>query len=246
MSGIATQAGMFVGPGEGGSTFDPTTLFSSSETGHIWDISNLDSLFQERTSQTTSAGVGDPVGSIVDQSGNSEHWSAISDAGRPVLRESSGRYYLEFDNVDDYSANISITFSASNSLVVGLNPLTDNRYYVSRGQNILYYLLRAGDGQTFYSGSQAVGSPNYRLNAASWTPTNGDVIHDALTNQPNVLTIESLDLSAWTRYYTPGQSGSNFLFGGYWYGEVMLGRAFAGDERANLEGWMATKTGASL
>ena len=63
----------------------PASLFENSEDGAVYDVSLASSLFQERTgaSATTPASIGDPVGTILDQSGNGNHAVAPSDAARP-------------------------------------------------------------------------------------------------------------------------------------------------------------------
>jgi hypothetical protein len=46
--------------------------------------------------------VGDPVGYIADKSGRGNHLTQADTAKRPVLRQDAGgKYYLEFDGVDD-------------------------------------------------------------------------------------------------------------------------------------------------
>jgi hypothetical protein len=60
-------------------------------------------VFQERTGQfaATPAAVGDPVGTIVNLGTFGGYWTAPSDAARPILRETGGKRWLEFDGVDD-------------------------------------------------------------------------------------------------------------------------------------------------
>jgi hypothetical protein len=61
-------------------------------------------LYQERTgaAATTPSMVGDPVGTIIDKSGNGRHRVASADAARPILRQDgNGLYYLERDATDD-------------------------------------------------------------------------------------------------------------------------------------------------
>ncbi|MCR9061708.1 MAG: cadherin repeat domain-containing protein, partial [Rhodobacteraceae bacterium] len=70
----------------------------------IWlDPSDLSTMWQERTgaAATTSAAVGDPVGTIRDKSANGYYLTAASDGARPILRQSGSLYYLEFDGVND-------------------------------------------------------------------------------------------------------------------------------------------------
>lgn len=41
------------------------------------------------------------VGLVLDKSGNGHHLSQPNPTARPILRSASGRYWLEFDGVDD-------------------------------------------------------------------------------------------------------------------------------------------------
>lgn len=82
------------------STFHPTQLPGLVA---LYDISDLSSLFVERTgaSASTPASVDGVVGTVLDLSGQGNHVTAPSDAARPILRESNGLYWLEGDGVDD-------------------------------------------------------------------------------------------------------------------------------------------------
>ena len=82
-----------------GAGFTPADLFSGGEDGGWWEPADTATVFQERTgaSATTAAGVGDPVGTILDKSGNGFHMIANSDLARPTLEQSGAIYYLLFD-----------------------------------------------------------------------------------------------------------------------------------------------------
>lgn len=83
-------------------TFDPASLFVSGESGAVYDFSNLSTLYEERTAGgTTPSSVDGVIGTARDLSGLGNHWVAVSDAGRPLLRLSGGVYYADADGVDD-------------------------------------------------------------------------------------------------------------------------------------------------
>jgi hypothetical protein len=88
-----------VTPAAGGA-WEPTDISSA-----IWlDASDASTLLQERTggAATTSAGIGDPVGSWFNK-GSAGGWAtAPADSDRPILRQTGGdKYYLEFDGAGD-------------------------------------------------------------------------------------------------------------------------------------------------
>lgn len=78
-------------------------LFGAGEAGALYDPSDSSTCFQERTgaSATTPAGADDPVGTILDLSGNGNHRTAPSDAARPIRRTDGTYWWLEHDGVDD-------------------------------------------------------------------------------------------------------------------------------------------------
>jgi hypothetical protein len=99
-----------VGRGLGGlpvrSTWNPKSLFVAGKDGGWWDVSDLSTLYVERTGAlSTLASIDGPVGTVLDKSGNNHHAQAASDDTRPLLKQdSTGRYYLQFDGSNDYLA----------------------------------------------------------------------------------------------------------------------------------------------
>lgn len=85
----------------------PSVLFAPSQ---------LSGNFQERTgaSATTPAAADDPVGSFKNWGALGGWATAAADPGRPVLRNSAGRYRLAFDGVDDF---LRIAFAAPQPFV---------------------------------------------------------------------------------------------------------------------------------
>lgn len=138
------------------SSWTPASLFASSEVGVWYDPSDLTTMFQDSAGTTPVTATGDPVGLILDKSGNNKHASQATAALRPVLRESGGLYYLDFDGTDDllnssiidktaWTDCIAITGSLSDagegSIVDGLDnsgsnnhePYSDNNWYCAFG-----------------------------------------------------------------------------------------------------------------
>lgn len=97
------------------SPFDPTKL---PNIVALYDISRLDSLFQEIADPETPAAVDGPVGTIVDLTGNGNDWIAPTEGQRPILRESNGIYWLEFDGEDDELVMPANVIDHSNDLYV--------------------------------------------------------------------------------------------------------------------------------
>lgn len=140
------------------SPFDPTKL---PNLVALYDISDLSTLFVERTgaSASTPASVNGVVGTVLDLSGNGNHATAPSDAARPILRESNGLYWLEGDGVDDllqtgptfqvaYGSTIAAAFAHMNStesasLVAffSVGPINNWHALLSRRQDVARTLV---------------------------------------------------------------------------------------------------------
>ena len=75
-------------------------LFSNSELGILLDLSPT-TVFQD-SAMTTPAESGDPVGAVLDASGNDFHLVQATTLNKPTLQQdANGKYYLAFDGVDD-------------------------------------------------------------------------------------------------------------------------------------------------
>lgn len=122
-------------PGIGGGAGNPDAailaLFAAGEKGVWLDRSDLSTMFQDLTN-TTPAVVDSPVGHCRDKSGNGAHWTAFNSASRPILRLTSGVYWLQWDGVDDRGTTAAIDFSAVDEMTafVGARKLDETSQYV--------------------------------------------------------------------------------------------------------------------
>lgn len=142
--------------------------------------------YQERTgaSATTPAtATNDPVGSWLDQSGGSRHYTAAADGNRPTIQTSqiNGKPALRFDGTDDYLA-ASVLDSLRNAVgacvfvvrkltATGSDRLlwatsvgggTNNRFAISQGgsgSNDYFTGVRRADGDSLTSCPATDGSP---------------------------------------------------------------------------------------
>src|SRR5690554_7137473 len=93
-------------------------LFEDGAKGVWYDPSNLTTLFQDSAGTTPVTADGDPVGLMLDKSGNGNHVSQSVAASRPIYRTAAGLHWLEFDGVDDFLTTNIIDFSATDSAQV--------------------------------------------------------------------------------------------------------------------------------
>lgn len=103
-SGLAAQVAAFFAAGEQGLWLDP---------------GDFSTMFQDSAGTTPVTAAGQPVGKILDKSGRANHATQATAGSRPLLQQdASGRYYLDFDGVDDSLATASIDFTATNKMTV--------------------------------------------------------------------------------------------------------------------------------
>lgn len=94
-------------------------FFAQGEAGVWYDPSDIATLFQDSAGTTPVTATGQPVGKILDKSGRANHATQATAASRPVLQQdATGRYYLDFDGVDDSLATASIDFTGTDKMTV--------------------------------------------------------------------------------------------------------------------------------
>lgn len=77
-------------------------LFFGEEAGAWYDPSDLSTLFQDAAGTTPVTTDSDPVGLMLDISGNGNHVSQAMATKRPLYKTSGGLHWLEFDGIDDF------------------------------------------------------------------------------------------------------------------------------------------------
>jgi hypothetical protein len=103
-----------------GISFAPGDMFLDGEEGVWYDPSDLDTMFQDSAGTVPVTAPGQPVGRILDKSGNGHHAIAPAANNRPTLRlDEKSLYYLDFDGVDDGMETVgSVDFSATDKVTL--------------------------------------------------------------------------------------------------------------------------------
>ena len=106
--------------------FSPADLFTGSETGVFYDVSDLSSMNTEPDQSGSVPAVGDVVQFIADKSGNGNDAQSPSLSASPVLRQdANSRYYLDFDGIDDglfTQSNINVSGNSAREYIGGSGP----------------------------------------------------------------------------------------------------------------------------
>jgi hypothetical protein len=83
-------------------TFLPNDLFLAGEKGVWYDPNDITTLFQDSAGTIPVTAFGQPVGKVLDKSGNNIHATQSTSANRPIYSvHSNGFPYLQFDGVND-------------------------------------------------------------------------------------------------------------------------------------------------
>jgi len=102
-------------------------LFVAGEQGAWYDPSDLSTLFQDAAGTTPVTALGQPVGLMLDKSGNGNHASQATSTARPTLgQDANGKRYLKFDGVDDFLVTPSIDFTGTDKMFVAAGVYSDN------------------------------------------------------------------------------------------------------------------------
>jgi hypothetical protein len=105
----------------------PLTLFASGEKGVWYDPSDITTLFQDSAGTIPVTAVGQPVGRMLDKSGNGVHAVQNVSASRPTYQVSSdGYYYLSFNGTNSSMATSAINFTGTDKLTATIGLLVDS------------------------------------------------------------------------------------------------------------------------
>lgn len=148
----------------GSTAFDPLTLGP-----HAWWRVVPGKIWQDTAGTVAATADGDPVGRVDDLSGAGRHLLQSTAAARPVLRISAGKYWLEFDGVDD---RLRVTWTAISQPVTRIGSL----YQVTWTAND-----RVWDGGGAGNESalrQVTASPNLSMENPAGVSLNNEVLGD--------------------------------------------------------------------
>jgi hypothetical protein len=98
------------------STWTPASLFTGGEKGLWLDASDYTTLFQDYTGSTPVTANSQPVGLWQDKSGNGNHISQNTSSKRGLTNTTSGKFYIQFDAVDDQLQTVTAILTGTNGI----------------------------------------------------------------------------------------------------------------------------------
>lgn len=124
--------------------FTPADLFTGTELGGFWDMSQASSLWQDTAATTPVTATGQSVARVDDLSGNGNHLLQGTTASQPLYQEDGNVKYIALDGSDDVLATgvVNNLMRRNTTLMVGI-------WYASGGSGTLYNsTLGASNGAT--------------------------------------------------------------------------------------------------
>ena len=152
-------------------------LFSAGEQGAFYIprpiVNGVQSLFQDSAGTVPVTADGDPVGRMLDQSGNGNHAVQSVSPSRPTYRTDGTLHWFEGDGVDDFFAANQLIYGADFGVFAGVksNDLSQGARYFTQataGDRIMLYSTRSSGSAkmiTILNGSTYVETPTSDLAA---------------------------------------------------------------------------------
>ena len=157
-----TSTPVFYSRGGQGGGFSPANLFTGSDTGVFYDVSDLSSMNTGPDQSGSVPAVGDVVGFIADKSGNGNHAVQATAAARPTYQTSPARATI--DKVDDRLSVTVPTGGFTGTMVLGTDQGTASYGvnipagpYEIGGRGGLYFPGNAIVGQLIRDGALSAG-----------------------------------------------------------------------------------------
>jgi hypothetical protein len=253
---LSLSLGLSLTSGQGvaaGAAFDPASLFDS-DTGYVFDLSDGTSVFQETSSHSTASGNGDPIGTLLDLSGNGNHVVALADQFRPTYVTDGSVGYADFlsNGVDVFhfiQGMFTLEQPGTFVLSVRINAGAVENDHFADGGSAFTALFAVGSGPDllFYGGSNLIGSgQNFSLGDDFVATAIADGAFSKVALNANAFsegTAGSDDANGAT--FGSDAQGNNFPPMRL-YRAIGIGRILTDQEIADARAWCAAPAGVSL
>ena len=240
--------------------------------GAWYDPSDLTTMFQDAAGTTPVTAAGQPVGLILDKSGNGYHASQSTSTARPLFQvDGSGHCYLAFDGVDDYLNTAAIDLTGTSHVAVFTGTYVDSPAvqmlletsdtgYANSGAFTISINDWADNVGTFTGGGSAAainftvsGQPAHAVTALHLNSvfTSGVGFATVAVNGvsqtigADFLNTSTGNFGNWP-LHIGARSTPSYLFNGKIYSIIIGGAAYDAATVLAAETWVADKTGVTL
>ena len=237
VSFLETLINSLYGSGQQGAFFIPQPVVLGEQV-----------LYQDAAGTTPVTADGDPVGLMLDISGNDNHATQGTSAARPIYRTDGVLRWLQFDGVDDFLnvgvgpkfISVAFTIGGNNQTIFGVGA-NFSRYIGTFTDGLLYVLWSASTNSTSWSTTpfSAFGTPH--------------VVSSHLDNEPTDATLNSSPFNeqgttnseAYSNTVIGMRQGGNHLVGNI-YGLIISSDERQDENRDKIDTYIAKLAGVSL
>lgn len=237
----------------GGGTFAPSVL---SGLAAWYDPSDLSTLFQDSAMTVPVTSDGDPVGAMLDKSGNGNHLLQSINDSRPTYRISADVSWINGDGIDDFMTAPPAASGYDFTMIAGAGSIGPSRGIVTlHNSSSRYWSLHTGtvSAQTTYraldrQGAGATysisqdGPTDLSVVVGEWTAGQVSLSVDDAAAAPTA-TSGSADDPTSLRLLS-FRDGSHTA--GNIYSALVYDRTLTASERTDVASWIAAKQGRSL
>jgi hypothetical protein len=238
--------------------FDPALLFVGTTEGAWFDPSDLSTLFQDSAGTTPVTASGQPVGKMLDKSGNGNHATQATSSKRPTYTEGGGLSGLAFDGVDDamYAPALGVTSSAltmlysatqsggtAYNMIFGVRNTYENGFENFANSNGTRETWIVVDGE--YNFTEFGDSSVNQIAGAVW---NGSYIQNYINGAASGTSSisGSMDQTEGNIYIGKSPSRNFYIFTGIFRGGLLINRALSAEEVISFSAYLAAKSGVTL
>jgi hypothetical protein len=240
--------------------FSPAALFAGGTEGAWYDPSDLSTLFQDSAGTTPVTASGQPVGLMLDKSGNGNHATQAISAQRPTYTEGGGLSWLAFNGLDDAMVTTLEATLGNGSRFIGVGALTEAQ--VGAISHIVHSGTSRMTGKTFglcsringvnnlgnhywstqfNSGFSGIGADVYSVNKDGSTET-----YSRASTSDSAVNTRVSDTGTGVYYLFSIVNGTSEYGRGKMYGTVIADKALSASELALIKAYLAEKTGVTL
>jgi len=229
-----------------------TQLFSNAEQGAFYIprpiVNGVQSLFQDAAGTVSVTADGDPIGKMIDQSGNGNHATQSVSGSRPVYRTNGILHWLQFNGVNNFlivQNNLPLSGDFFTGLAYQLVNETQiseqglfSQYVGGAGRYIIRFSPSGDPGKAdiFVSGIYSTLKIDVGKNGSAIITRDGSLHSMSIGDEQSDLT-EGVNLVDVALRIGTSTGNSGFL-GGNIYSAVFCYRAIAAGEKASLKNYL--------
>ena len=229
--------------------FNPLSLFKDGKQGVWYDPSDFSTMFQDVAGTIPVTKDGDPVGLMLDKSGNGNHAKQTVSTARPVYKTDGVLHWLQLDGVDDFIASgdfglvqphtYAIASTTTSTMLSGSRVLVDGLSVNSSSIGVRYAGARiyAGAG-TYEPPSLEVGKTVF---VAKFDGNNSTLLNNGIAGvvrQVGSANPKGMTLGALSDGRAPSDTSI--------YGFISISKVTTNAEDLAVNTYLATKSGVTL